>query len=357
MAQRKQLTWSELRVGIFVLAGLVILAVAILYVTGAGFLGPKYQLKTYMPEADNLQEGAPVSLDGVQIGNVQSIRLTPNPQTREDSVTLLLRISKKFQPDIRSDSKASLVTEGLLGDRYVTISRGLTGSVIPENGVVPAEEVSDIKEVVQRGADLMQTLGALTEDVRGVVVQIQKGNGTLGKLMNDPSLYNHLNDTATKLDAVATSIQEGQGTMGKLVTSDELYNKVDATAGHLENVTAAVSQQKGTLGKLIYDPSAYNDIEGMAHKSNALLGDIREGKGTLGKLATDDALYSNLRDASANVRDATAKLNSNQGTVGKLFNDPALYDNLTGLTGDMRLMISDFRQNPKKFLHVKLGIF
>ena len=84
---------------------------------------------------------------------------------------------------------------------------------------------------------------------------------------------------------------------------------------------------------------------------------MNEGKGTLGKLVHDDALYTNLKDASANVREATGKLNSNQGTLGKFFNDPAFYDNFTGLAGDMRLMVSDFRQNPKKFLHVKFGIF
>jgi phospholipid/cholesterol/gamma-HCH transport system substrate-binding protein len=293
----------------------------------------------------------------VEVGNIQSIRLTPHPEDRMHGVTIVLRISKRYQSDIRSDSRASLVTQGLLGDRYVNISRGLTGSVIPDNGVVPSEEVPDIKQVVQRGADLMQSLGALTDDVRGVVNKMQNGNGTLGKLMNDPSLYNHLNNTASKLDAVATSIQEGQGTIGKLATSDELYNKVDSAAGHLENVTAALSSQKGTLGKLIYDPSAYNNINGFAQKSNALLGDIREGKGTLGKLATDDQLYSNLRDASANIREVTGKMNSGQGTMGKFFTDPQLYDNMTGLTGDMRLLLNDFRKNPKKFLRIKLGIF
>jgi phospholipid/cholesterol/gamma-HCH transport system substrate-binding protein len=357
MAQRKQLTWSELRVGIFVLVGLLIVAGAILYVTGAGFLGPKYELRTYVPEAGNLQAGAPVSLDGVEVGNIQWVRLTPSPENRMHGVTILLRISRKYQRFIRTDSKASLVTQGLLGDRYVNITRGLTGTVIPDNGVVPSEEVPDIKQVVQRGADLMQSLGALTDDVRVVVDKIQKGNGTLGKLMNDPSIYNHLNDTATRLDAVATSIQQGQGTLGKLATSDDLYNKVDTAAGHLENVTAALSEQKGTLGKLIYDPSAYDDIKGAAQKGNALLGDIREGKGTLGKLATDDQLYMNLRDASANVRDVTGKLNNGQGTMGKFFTDPQLYDNLTGLTGDMRVLMNDFRKNPKKFLRIKLGIF
>ncbi len=357
MAQRKQLTWSELRVGLFVLAGLVILAVAILWVTGAGFFGPKYQLHTYASEAEDLQVGAPVTLDGVNVGNVQYIRLTPHPENRAHGVTLMLQISKKYQPDIRSDSRASLITSGLLGDRYVNISRGLNGTVIPDNGIVQSEEVPDIKEVVQRGADVMQKLGVLTDDVTAMVSDVQNGKGTIGKLMNDPSLYNHLNDTASKFDAVATSVEQGQGTIGRLATSDELYNKIDTAAGHLENATAALDSQKGTLGRLIYDPTAYNNINGMAQKGNALLGDIRDGKGTLGKLATDDQLYTDLRDATANIRDVTGKMNSGQGTMGKFFTDPQLYDNLTGLTGDMRVLMSDFRKNPKKFLRIKLGIF
>ena len=357
MAQRKQLTWAELRVGIFVLAGLVIVMLAIFYVTGAGFLGPKYRLITHLPEVEGMKSGAPVDLDGIEIGNVQSVSLTARPADRSQSVTLVLRVDKRYQSQIRSDSTASLVTQGLLGDRYVTITRGLTGTVIPNNGEVQGVEEKAIKEVVERSADLLQNLSALTGDVQDVVDQIQKGHGTLGKFMNDPSFYNNLNNSASKLDSMITSIQQGQGTAGKLISSDELYKKVDATVDHVENATAAISGQKGTLGKLIYDPSAYDDIKGIANKGNALLGDVRAGKGTLGKLATDDALYTNVRDASANVRDATAKLNSNQGTAGKFFSDPALYDNMTGLTGDMRLLIGDFRSNPKKFLHVKLSIF
>jgi len=84
---------------------------------------------------------------------------------------------------------------------------------------------------------------------------------------------------------------------------------------------------------------------------------VRAGKGTLGKLATDETLYNKLRDASSNVASATAKLNENTTTAGKLFSDPQLYDNLSGLTGDLRLLIGDFRQNPKKFLHFKVTVF
>lgn len=357
MAQRKQLTWTELRVGLFVLAALFILMVAIFYVTGARFLGPKYRLTTQLPEVAGLKTGAPVDLDGVEIGNVLSISLTPNPPDRMHSITLVLRVDKRFQNQIRSDSTARLVTQGLLGDRYVDISRGLTGSVIPPNGTIPGAEEVAMKQVMERGADLLENLSTLTENIQDVVSQMQKGKGTVGKLMSDPSLYNHLDDTVARLGSVASSIQQGQGTVGKLFTSDELYKKADATIGHVENVMAAVREQKGTMGKLIYDPSAYDNIKGITEKGNALLGDVRAGKGTLGKLSTDDALYANVRDASANMRDATAKLNSNMGTMGKFFTDPAFYDNMTGLSGDLRLLISDFRQNPKKFLHIKLALF
>lgn len=357
MAQRKQLTWAELRVGLFVLAGLALIAVGIFYVTGARFLGPKYRLYTYLPEVEGLGTGAPVQLDGVEIGNVQRIGLTPHATDRMHNITLVLRIDKNFQDQIRTDSDARLVTQGLLGDRYVTIKRGLTGAPIKPEGTIPGAEEAAMKQVVERGADLMQNLGVLTDDIRDVITQVQKGKGTIGKLLNDPALYNHLNDASAKLDAMTSSIQEGQGTVGKLVASDELYKKVDAAAGSAENVLAAVRDQKGTMGKLIYDPNVYENVKGFAEKGNALMADVREGKGTLGKLATDDALYANMRDMSASVRDATAKLNSNQGTMGKFFTDPAFYDNMTGLSGDLRLLISDFRQNPKKFLHIKIGLF
>jgi phospholipid/cholesterol/gamma-HCH transport system substrate-binding protein len=357
MAQRKQLTWAELRVGLFVLAGLFIMAVAIFYVTGAGILGPKYRVVTYLPEVESLTTGAPVRLDGLEVGNVQTMRLTPQPQDAMHNIELTLRIDKKFQDSIRTDSKASLATEGLLGNRYVTISRGLTGTVIPNNGVLPGQEEAAMKALVQRGAELMENLGVLSQDLRGIVDKVQNGQGSIGLFMNDPAFYNHLNSTAARLDAVAGSIQKGEGTLGKLTSSDALYTKLDTTLGHVVDVVVAVQQQKGTIGKMVYDTAIYDSAKNFMDKGNGVLDDVRSGKGTIGKALYDQTLYNNLRDASANVRDATAKLNSNEGTAGKLFSDPKLYDNMTALTGDLRLMVNDFRQNPKKFLHVKLAVF
>jgi phospholipid/cholesterol/gamma-HCH transport system substrate-binding protein len=350
MPQRKQLTWTELRVGLFVLAGLFLLAIAIFYVTGAGFIGPKYRLYTYLPEVEGLQVGAPVRLDGVEIGNVDAIELAPHPENPDRNIRLTLRIDQRFKDKIRTDSTASLITEGLLGNRYVTIKRGLVGAVIPQNGEVPGKGGAAMTAMIEN-------IRSLSDELTDMVDRINRGQGTLGKLITDTSLYDRLNGTAGRAESLIASVQKGEGTVGKLVASDELYNRVNHAIGNADDVIGAVRDQKGTIGKLIYDPTFYQETKGVTEKANALFGDIRAGKGSLGKLATDETLYNNLRDASANVRDATAKLNSNEGTAGKFFSDPALYDNMVGLSGDMRLLISDFRQNPKKFLRIKVGIF
>lgn len=357
MAQRKQLTWSELRVGLFVLAGLFILIVTVFYVTGSGALGPKYQLITYLPEVETLQAGAPVRLDGVEIGNVDTIQLNPQPSDEIHNIRLVLRINKRYAEYIRTGSTASLVTEGLLGNRYVTISRSLTGAPIPPGGEIKGTEEAAMKKLFQRGVELEENLGALSEQIGEVVSDVRKGRGTLGKLLTDPTLYNNLNATAVKAEAIVASTQQGQGTLGKLLTSDELYQKANASVTHAENILAAVREQKGAFGKFVYDPAVYQESKQLVERGNAVLGDVRAGKGTLGKLTTDETLYNNIRDASTNVREASEKLNSNTGTTGKFFNDPQFYDNVTGLSGDLRILIGEFRQNPKKFLRIKLGVF
>ena len=361
MAQRKQLSWSELRVGVFVLAGILVVVVGVFYVTGAGAWGAKYRLVTYLPEVNGLTVGAPVTLDGVEIGNVEVIRMAPRKpgQTRDDNrnVEVGMRINRNFQDDIRSDSSASLISAGFVGDRDVNIERGYTGAVLKDGQEVAGKQAQAIQQVVERSAALIQNLNTLTTQINEIAGDIHGGRGTIGKLLEDQSVYKHLDATIDHLDQVTTSIQQGQGTLGKLVASDELYTKLNSVTGRVDNVMAAVEDQKGTLGKLVYDPGFHDDAKTFLDNSNALLAGVRTGKGTLGKLATDDTLYTSLHQVSENLKEATAKLSSNNNSAGKFFSDPQFYDNLSGLTGDLRLLVGDFRSNPKKFLKVKFSIF
>jgi phospholipid/cholesterol/gamma-HCH transport system substrate-binding protein len=348
-------------VGLFVLVGLTVLAAGIFYVTGAGILGPKYRIKTFLPEVSGLANGASVKLDGVEIGNVESVKLVPRvggkPVDKNRNVEVDMRIDKRFQNEILTDSVASLVTEGLLGNRYVEIKRGLTGTPLKENQEIVGAEEKAIKEVVERSAELLGNLTALSDDAQDLIAGVKSGRGTLGKLLTDEQAYNHLNSVLARSDQMLANIQAGQGTLGKIVASDEMYGKVDKALDNVSAIITDLRAGKGTLGKLLTDPTLYDQAKEAIANTNSLVGDVRAGKGSIGKLATDDTLYNKLRDTSSNLAQATAKLNDNTTTAGKLFSDPQLYDNLTGLTGDLRLLIGDFRQNPKKFLHIKVGLF
>ena len=361
MAQHKQLTWTELRVGLFVLAGAILLAVVIFYVTGGSGFGPKYRLRAFLPEVDGLTIGAPVRVDGVDVGNVERIAIAiPKPGeavSKDRNIEVDLRLQKTFETYIRSDSSAGLITEGLLGNRYVDIDRGYVGRVLQNEDEIPGREEKALKEVVERSADLMDDLSAITKQASAVLTDVRNGRGSLGKFMVDETAYNHLNNSLQNVDRMMADVQAGKGTLGKLVTDDEMYNRVDSVAGRVDSVLEAVQNQQGTLGKLIYDPGIHESAKRLIDNSNAFFTDVRAGKGTLGKLATDDSLFVQYKQAGENLSSATAKLTSNENTIGKFFDDPKFYDNFTGLAGDMRLLMGDFRKDPKKFLHVKFSVF
>jgi phospholipid/cholesterol/gamma-HCH transport system substrate-binding protein len=361
MAQRKQLTWTDLRVGLFVLAGAILLTVVLFYVTGGSGWGPKYRLHAFLPQVDGLTLGAPVRVDGVDVGNVEKIMIaTPKPGTpnsKERNIEVIMRLQKTFQDYIRSDSSAGLVTEGLLGNQYVDIDRGYVGRVLNNEEEIPGRREKALKEMVERSADLIESLSLITKQANALLVDVRNGKGSLGKFMVDEQAYNHLNRSLENVDSMVADIKAGKGTMGKLITDDEMYNHVNSIAGRVDNVMEAVQNQQGTLGKLVYDQALHESLRQFLDNGNGFLTDVKNGKGTLGKLATDDSLFASYKQAGENLASATAKMNSNQNTIGKFFSDPKFYDNFSGLAGDSRLLIEDFRNDPKKFLHIKLSLF
>jgi len=348
---RAKVTWSQLRVGIFMLTALLILATFIFYVTREGAVfAPHYRLKTYLPDVAGLKAGAPVRLAGVEVGTVEVVRLSEFRQDPKRHAEVVVRVVASNQPEIRTDSEAFVTTEGLLGEGVLEVTRGIAGEILPDGGVIRGGERPTIKEVVYNA-------GVITDHLKEVVARVDQGVGTIGKLINDDTLYRRLNTTVNNVQELTAHAADGQGTLGRLVMSDELYHKIDRTAGRLETVAADLQAGKGTLGKLIYDPTLHDNATQLVTSARAFFDDVQAGKGTLGKLATDDALYHSASKTFNNLQSVTGRLEEGEGTAGKVFRDPQLYDNLNNFTTELRALISDFRKNPKKYLRVKFSIF
>src|SRR5260370_5526905 len=207
-----------------------------------------------------------------------------------------------------TDATASWGREGLLGNRYVYITRGLTGTPIGDKGVIPGVEEKAMKEVVERSCEVLGNLSELSDDVRDLIQGVKEGKGVLGKLLTDEQEYKHLNNILAKGDVIVSNVQAGQGTLGKLVTSDEMYTKANLSLDHVNVILADVRAQKRTIGKLLYDPSLYDQPKQAVTNGNVMIDDVRAGKGTLGQLVTDYEPYNKYPATSTNLATATAKL-------------------------------------------------
>lgn len=348
---RAVVTWSQLRVGIFVLGALLILAIFIFYVTGGGAVfAPHYNLRTYLSDVGGLNVGSPVRLAGIEVGTVESVRLSEFRQDPKRHVEVLIRVIETYREDIRTDSEAFVTTEGLLGEGVLEITRGIAGEILPGGGVIRGGERPTIKEVVYNA-------GVITENLQEIVTRINQGEGTIGKLVTDDTLYRRVDSITENVRTLTAQVSAGQGTVGKLMMSDELYQKIDRIAGRADTIVAELQAGKGTLGKLIYDPTIHDEASQFLTSGRRLFDDIEAGKGTLGKLATDDALYSSVRKTFENLQAVTGRLDEGEGTAGRIFRDPQLYDNINNFATELRALLSDFRKNPKKYLRIKISLF
>jgi phospholipid/cholesterol/gamma-HCH transport system substrate-binding protein len=153
--------------GVFL--GTFILAWLLIYVWSSGFFAAKYQLRLYLPEVAGLVVSAPVRVDGMDVGTVAAIKLAANPVSADRKIELILKIEKRYEDQILSDSVATVITEGLLGNRFVSIQRGFRGSPIPPGGeipVVPVKTLSlqDFLKSFTKWADCVNRLEHETED-------------------------------------------------------------------------------------------------------------------------------------------------------------------------------------------------
>jgi len=356
MPQPKQLSWTKLRVGLLVVVSLTIFVIGVFLISGEGFLQAKITLRTYMDNAGGLREGDPVRVSGINAGNVEEIRLSARDAQRP--VEVVMKVQRRYQDDVRTDSLATLQAEGLLGQRFINITRGTPPNpLVPDGGVVPLRDSPEISEVVETSADVMVKLNRITGRVDNIMAQVEAGKGTIGRLIYDESLYAKANRAVDEAQKLISDTASGRGSLGKFLTDEQFYDNLNATVQKADAIVDDVRKAEGSLGKFIYDPDLYQKAENLMVQANQLVDNVQRGQGTLGKMITDDSLFRQTSAAADSFAKIGAQIEKGQGTAGRLIHDPALYANTNQMMLSVRELIADFRQNPKKFLTIKLEIF
>jgi phospholipid/cholesterol/gamma-HCH transport system substrate-binding protein len=358
MAQRRSLAWTELRVGLLVIASFALLALAIFYVSGqSGIFTKKYTVTAFFASANGLRSGAEVWLEGVNIGNVDQVRISKQPDPNR-SVEVDLKLDESYKNIIRTDSMVTIGTIGLLGDKYVDITRGTeAGDVVPEGGTLQGMEAGDIRKIVTGTSDFVANLDSLSNQVKKLADRVDRGEGTLGKLLTDTSIYDNANATMREANAFVRDLRTGNGTVGKLVSDDELYKRVNNLMDRVDALVATIEHGHGTAARFINDPAVYDKADKILARVDAVADRVERGEGTLGKLTKDETIYNEFRDSINRFSVLVASIQNGEGTAGKFIRDPTLYNSLNESASEIQKLLYDFRQNPKKFLTINFKLF
>lgn len=174
----------ELKVGVFVLTGVAILFLMVFSIGGINLSRTGYHIKVQFNFANGIGGTAPVRLAGVGVGQVQKIRIIRDENSKTTKAELTVWINDKIK--IEKDSKVTINTLGLLGEKYLEIFPGTSGSpTLKTNDTIVGKDPVSMEKITEN-------LGNLTDSVTVIVDKIKNGEGTIGKLLTDSAMYDNL---------------------------------------------------------------------------------------------------------------------------------------------------------------------
>jgi len=315
----------KVAVGGLITAAFFLAMVTIIIVSGEeGLLRRRYELRARMDQVNGLQVGAPVWLAGVNVGSVSEIIFIPADTTGRTRLEVRMKIKTSVQDLIREDSEARIGTLGLLGDKYVSVSLGSPEKASLHHGdYIKSSNPIDFEELISRGVGVVDDITATVHSFKGIAAKIDKAEGTLGKLVNDPALFFDLQKFFNTFEKLAIKVERNEGTIGLLFNDTTLYWRTDNTLAELAALADTLKRGEGTLKMLLRDPTLYNNMIASIYRIDSLV----------------------------------VRMQSGDGTMGALIGDRQLYNRLSSSIASLDSLIGDIKENPGKYLKVKVSLF
>lgn len=360
MKRSDNIARSQVKIGIFVVLALILFACGVLLMGEKNkMFVAKGKLSLIMKNVAGLKVGAPVWLAGVDIGVVRSIRFE-RPQTSND-VEIVMDVATDSLKKIGSDSVITIKTRGLMGEKYVDIMPSAHVVEVPVTRVY-GTAVPSLDDVTQKAATTFDHLNASLE-------KITDGQGSMGKLVADPELYDNLSRLTVELNSFIATANKGEGTLGKLNRNPAVYDRLVSVLVRADDTLNNVQHAGGTLNKLIYDRELYDKLISLAEKSNQAAADMSElnrkfssPEGSIGKLMGSREFYDkgitliDRADRSVkSLEEVIDRVKQGEGTAGRLVSEQVLYDKMNKAVDNLDLLLKDVKEHPRRYF--KFSVF
>lgn len=253
------------RLGAFTFIGTVILVLGIFLIGNKDLLFQEtFELKAYFPTVEGLRVGAPVRLTGIDVGSIKSIEFIADTTSK---ILVSMRIKKDVQQFIKKDSRASIETEGLVGNKVLIIYGG-SGSVpaVQDGDVLPIKMPVTYAEIIEETQGILSYIKEISKQFSLVLKKVNEGEGTMGKLLNDKKLYLSI-DQATQtanqtMASLTTSLEEISNVVTGLGSNlVNVISGVDSIVKKVDNLVLRINRGEGVIGALVSDKSAYDSVK------------------------------------------------------------------------------------------------
>lgn len=338
---KRQVRWSQIKVGLVITIAFLILLIAVFFAGNIqNMFLKKTEFKIQFKDVVGLRKGAPVWILGLEEGSVNDITLDP-----VYGVIVTLTVNRNALQFVKKDSRATILTMGLLGDKYIELS---TGSPHAEP-IRPGEMIQGTSEM-----GLREVMGQFIDRIDSLVTNIERGQGTIAKLLNDPALYNNLLGATQSLSALLEDMKNPKGTLGMLIEDPTVYKKILAATSSLEEFAKKINGSSGTLRQLIEDPSLYDKALTAASQIQEFSKKLNQGQGTLGRIIEDPTLYDNLNRDLKKIHSILEKIESGEGVAGALIQDKELAKELKDTVAELKEVLKNIKEHPKKYFKFSL---
>lgn len=310
------------RVGLFVIIAICVLSTIVFLLGGEqNYFEKSYTLRTSFKNTAGLIKGAAVRLSGVRIGAVTDLGFAKDP-VGDKVINVTMLVNKQGMSRLNPDSRATIKTEGLLGDKFIEILPGQEPPLtdLPDNLIIQSQTPIEFASIIGQSGDLITNVISISKSLDKIV----KGIGEGKNLENINQTIASVKASSEALQKNMEAIAQGDGILNTMIygpkdssgekLKENTLIRLNRTVAKLDTLLNQINNGNGAIGALLYDEKLTGEIDT-----------------TLSNLSVTSV---ELKETMANFNEISEMLRGGEGTLGALIIDPSIYDNLKGILGE-----------------------
>jgi len=231
----------KIRLGLFVAGGFVLFVLAIFFIgKQQNLFNPVFKLTTKFHSISGLQVGSNIRFSGINVGTVDNITIINDSTVRVDML-----IKKDVQQFIKADSEAGIGSEGIIGDRVLIITQGSDDAPMAKAGQqIASKEPVEMDAIMTSLQVTIDNAAIITYQLAEIMIKINSGSGTIGRLIQDSTIAENLNQTIENLKSGSKGLDENMNAAKENFLLKGYFNKKEKAARKIEEDAAKEKTEK-----------------------------------------------------------------------------------------------------------------